>query len=86
VARVRLAGVLLDEKNYDEALKVLAGDVPAVHQTAFADRRGDVLYAQGKTSEARAAWQQALDKAEPQHPLRQLIQLKIDAVPAPAVS
>jgi predicted negative regulator of RcsB-dependent stress response len=86
VARVRLAGVLLDEKSYDEALKILAGQVPAMHQTAFADRRGDVLLAQGKAAEARAAWQQALDKAEAQHPLRQLIQLKIDAVPAPAVS
>jgi predicted negative regulator of RcsB-dependent stress response len=86
IARVRLAGVLLDEKNYDEALKVLAGDVPAVHQTAFADRRGDVLLAQGKAAEARAAWQVALDKADPQHPLRQLLQLKLDSVPAPAVS
>jgi predicted negative regulator of RcsB-dependent stress response len=86
VARVRLAGVLLDEKNYDEALKVLASEVPAAHQTAFADRRGDILLAQGKPSEARAAWQLALDKAEPQHPLRQLIQLKLDAVPAPALS
>jgi predicted negative regulator of RcsB-dependent stress response len=86
VARVRLAGVLLDEKNYDEALKLLAGDVPAAHQTAFADRRGDVLFAQGKPAEARSAWQLALDKADAQHPLRQLIQLKLDALPAPAVS
>jgi predicted negative regulator of RcsB-dependent stress response len=86
LARVRLAGVLLDEKNFDEALKVLAGEVPPAHQTAFADRRGDVLLAQGKPAEARSAWQQALDKADPQHPLRQLIQLKLDSVPAPAVS
>ncbi len=86
IARVRLAGVLLDEKNFDEALKVLGGDVPQAHQTAFADRRGDVLLAQGKAAEARAAWQMALDKADAQHPLRQLIQLKLDSVPAPAVS
>lgn len=86
VARVRLAGVLLDEKNYDDALKLLSGDVPAAHQTAFADRRGDVLLAQGKAAEARSAWQLALDKADAQHPLRQLIQLKLDALPAPAVS
>ena len=86
LARVRLAGVLLDEKNFDEALKVLAGEVPPAHQTAFADRRGDVLLAQGKPAEARSAWQQALDKADPQHPLRQLIQLKLDSVPVPAVS
>jgi predicted negative regulator of RcsB-dependent stress response len=42
--------------------------------------------AQGKAADARAAWQQALDKATAEHPLRQLIQLKLDAVPAPAVS
>lgn len=86
IARLRLAGVLLDEKSHDAALKLLDGDVPAAQQAAFADRRGDILLAQGKPAEARAAWQQALDKADPQHPLRQLIQLKLDALPAPAVS
>ncbi len=82
IAQVRLAGVLLDEKKYDEALKVLAGDVPAVQVTAVADRRGDVLVAQGKLDEARAAYTEALAKADAQHPLRQLIQLKLDALPA----
>jgi predicted negative regulator of RcsB-dependent stress response len=82
IAQVRLAGVLLDEKKYDEALKALAGDVPAVQVTAVADRRGDVLVAQGKLDEARAAYTEALAKADAQHPLRQLIQLKLDALPA----
>ncbi len=82
IARVRLAGVLLDEKKYDEALKALSGDVPAVHAVAVADRRGDVLAAQNKLDEARAAYVDALARAEPQHPLRQLIQLKLDALPS----
>jgi predicted negative regulator of RcsB-dependent stress response len=82
IARVRLAGVLLDEKQYDEALKVLAADVPAVHATAVADRRGDVLAAQNKVEEARAAYAEALAKADAQHPLRQIIQLKLDALPS----
>lgn len=86
IARLRLAGVLLDEKNYEAALKLVEGDVPPAQQAAFADRRGDVLLAQGRADDARAAWQSALDKAGPQHPLRQLIQLKLDALPAPAVS
>lgn len=86
IARVRLAGVLLDEKNYAEALKVLAAEPPPEHRVAFADRRGDVLYAQGRAEEARAAWQQALKHAEPQHPLRPLIELKLDAVAAPVAS
>ena len=82
IAQVRLAGVLLDEKKYDEALKALAGDVPAAQVAAVADRRGDVLVAQNKLEEARAAYTEALAKADAQHPLRQLIQLKLDALPA----
>jgi predicted negative regulator of RcsB-dependent stress response len=81
IAQVRLAGVLLDEKKYDEALKALSGDVPPAQVAAVADRRGDILLAQGKVEEARAAYAEALAKADPQHPMRQLIQLKLDALP-----
>jgi predicted negative regulator of RcsB-dependent stress response len=86
LARLRLAGVLLDEKALDEALQLLAGDVPPSMAASFADRRGDVLMAMGKPEEARGAYQEALDKAEAQHPLRPVIQLKLDALPAPAAS
>jgi predicted negative regulator of RcsB-dependent stress response len=86
IARVRLAGVLLDEKAYEEALKVLAGDVPGPHAVAFADRRGDILVAQNKIEEARAAYREALAKADAQHPLRALVQLKLDALPAQVAS
>jgi len=82
IARVRLAGVLLDEKAYDEAMQVLGAEVAPAQRVAVADRRGDVLFAQGKLDEARKAYQQALDLAEPGHPLRGLVQLKLDALPA----
>jgi predicted negative regulator of RcsB-dependent stress response len=82
LARVRLAGLLLDEKAYDEALQVLKVDVPDAFATVFADRRGDVYAAMGKPAEARAAYTEALSKAGPQEPLRALIQLKLDALPA----
>jgi predicted negative regulator of RcsB-dependent stress response len=81
IAQVRLAGVLLDEKKYDDALKALGGEVPPSQAAAVADRRGDVLAAQNKTEEARAAYAEALAKADAQHPLRQIIQLKLDALP-----
>ena len=80
VAKVRLAGVLLDEKAYDEALKVLAGDVPAEFAAAVADRKGDILVAQNKLAEARAAYQAALDASDKKSPGRQLIQLKFEAI------
>ena len=86
IARVRLAGVLLDEKNYDAALKVLDGANATVHATAVLDRRGDILFAQNKFDEARTAYRDALAKADAQHPLRQIIQLKLDALPPTATS
>ena len=86
IARVRLAGVLLDEKQFDEALKVLDGASSTIHATAVADRRGDVFFAQNKIEEARAAYRDALAKATAEHPLRQIIQLKLDALPPTATS
>lgn len=86
IARLRLAGVLLDEKSYDAALTQLSGEVPEALAASFADRRGDVLIAMGKSEEARAAYKEALEKAGAQHPMRSIIQLKLDALPPPAAS
>ncbi|MGV3653004.1 MAG: YfgM family protein [Noviherbaspirillum sp.] len=80
IARVRLAGVLLDEKAYDQGLKLMEGEFPAHFAGIVADRKGDLLAAQGKADEARAAYQLALGKMDPQDPARQLIQLKLDAL------
>jgi predicted negative regulator of RcsB-dependent stress response len=80
VAKIRLAGVLLDEKAYDDALRVLTGDVPAQFAGAVADRKGDILAAQNKLAEARSAYQAALDATDKKNPGRQLIQLKLEAL------
>jgi predicted negative regulator of RcsB-dependent stress response len=80
IGKIRLAGVLLDEKAYDDGLKLLAGDFPAQFLSAVADRKGDILVAQNKLDEARTAYQSALDKTEQKNPGRQLIQLKLDAI------
>ena len=80
IAKIRLAGVLLDEKAYDEALKLLSGDLPPQFVSAAADRKGDILVAQNRLAEARTAYQTALDKTDQKNPGRQLIQLKLDAI------
>lgn len=80
VARIRLAGLLMDDKAYDKALEVLAGDMPAAYAGVVADRRGDVLAAQNKRDEARQAYRLALEKMAPNNPGRQLVQLKLDAL------
>ena len=81
-ARLKLASVLLDEKKYDEALKQLDAAHPESFTGLYADLKGDVLSAQGKTAEARTAYQQAYDKTDAQSVYRNLIQLKMDGLGA----
>ena len=80
VARLRLAGILLDEKKYDDALKLLSTNTAESFAMLYADLRGDVLSAAGKPAEARAAYQLALEKSEPSSSYRRLIEVKLDAI------
>lgn len=80
IAKIRLAGILLDEKAYEEGLKVLAGDFPAQFAGVVEDRKGDILVAQNKLDEARVAYQTAIEKTDPRNPGRQLMQIKLDAI------
>jgi predicted negative regulator of RcsB-dependent stress response len=81
IARLRLGAVMLDEGAYDEALKTLAAAPDPAFEFMFEDLRGDVLFAQGKRSEARTAYQAALAKAPPANDAaRELIQLKLDSL------
>jgi predicted negative regulator of RcsB-dependent stress response len=86
LARLRLAALQLDAKQYDEALKQLDA-VPAGPFAALAaDRRGDVLLAQGKKDDARAAYQQAYKSMDDKVEYRRLVDAKLTALgAAPAV-
>ncbi len=89
VARLRLAGVLLDAKQYDAALKALDATTTAQFTALVADRRGDVLLAQGKPAEATAAYQAAYKAMGDKLEYRRLIEAKLTALaapPAPAAS
>lgn len=80
IARLRLSGVLLDEKAYDQALALLNGDFLPQFAAEVADRKGDVLVAQNKLPEARTAYQAALEKMDKKHPGRQIVQIKLEAI------
>lgn len=80
LARLKLASLLLDEKNYTEALNLLGTKHPESFDALYSDLRGDVLVAQGKTEEARAAYQVAYDKMDDKSTYRNLIQMKLDSV------
>ena len=80
IAKLRLAGVLLDEKAYDEALKTLGGDILPQFAAEVNDRKGDVLVAQNKLAEARQAYVAALAAMDKNNPGRQLVQVKLEAI------
>lgn len=80
VARLRLAGAYLDEKNYADALKALEAPHGTAFNALFSDMKGDVLAAQGKSAEARSAYQAALEKLDKGSPYRGYIQLKLDTL------
>ena len=88
VARLRLAGLQLDAKQYDAALKTLDADSAKPFAALVADRRGDVLLAQGKSAEARTAYQVAWKAMGDKVDYRRLIEAKLTALgtpPEPAV-
>ena len=80
IASLRLAGVLLDEKNYADALKLLDKPFDPAFAGLTVDLKGDVLAAQGKKVEARAAYQAALDKTDQKSVYRKFVQMKLDAL------
>jgi predicted negative regulator of RcsB-dependent stress response len=81
-ARLRLAGLLLDQKKYDDALKVLDAATAKEFEALVADRRGDVLLAQGKTDDAKAAYNKAWTAMAPTIDYRRLIEAKLTALGA----
>jgi len=80
LAKIRMAGVLLDEKSNDDAMKQLSGEFPAELQAELSDRRGDVYVAMSKFDDAKKSYQAALDKMTTKSPARQLVQIKLDAL------
>jgi predicted negative regulator of RcsB-dependent stress response len=92
VARLRAAGVLMDQKKFDEAAKQLdAAQQGKAREfdALIADRRGDLLAVQGKRAEAIAAYQAAHKTLDEKVEYRNLIDAKLTALgaaPAPAAS
>jgi predicted negative regulator of RcsB-dependent stress response len=84
LARLRLAAVLLQKGEFDGALTRLEPAPLDAYKARFADLRGDVLAAQGKPAEARAAYQAAIDALagadEQATTLREVVRLKLESL------
>jgi len=80
IAKLRLSGILLEDKAYDEALAQVSGAMPNAFAALAADRRGDILAAQGKKAEATAQYQTAFKEFDPQSEYRLLVEVKLNAL------
>lgn len=80
IARVRLAGLLMDKQAFDEALKVLDAKMPPAMAPLAADRRGDILLAQGQRDAAKSAYQAAYRDMVADAGYRRLIEAKLAAL------
>jgi predicted negative regulator of RcsB-dependent stress response len=80
IARLRLAGLLLDTKAYDEAAKQLAGKFPDGFEALVADRRGDLMLMQGKKAEAKAEFLKAYKGLDERDEYRRLVEVKLNSL------
>jgi predicted negative regulator of RcsB-dependent stress response len=83
IARLRLAEVQFDEKQYNDALRTLDAKHDEPFAGVYADLRGDILAAAGRVSEARSAYQTALTRFDAASPYHSYVQAKLDAVGGP---
>ena len=80
VARLRLAGLLLDEKKHDEALRLLENKHSEFFDSLYKDLKGDIYADKGSISEARSAYKMAMNKADKKETRYKIIQMKLDAL------
>jgi predicted negative regulator of RcsB-dependent stress response len=80
IARLRLAAVMLEQKKFAESLRVLDGNKDEAFTALVADLRGDVMLAQGRIDEARAAYRLASEKADARNPVKGIAETKLNAL------
>lgn len=80
IARLRLAALLFDGKSYDDALQQVSGTFPDSFAPLAADRRGDILLAQGKKPEAITEYEKAFKGLDDRTEYRRLVEVKLNAL------
>jgi predicted negative regulator of RcsB-dependent stress response len=79
-ASIQLGAILLEEKNYEAALKALSNDLDVGFLGLKEDLKGDILLAQGKQAEAKKAYQLALENLEKTGRMYQYTQQKLESL------
>jgi predicted negative regulator of RcsB-dependent stress response len=80
IAKLRLAGIYVENKAYDDALAVLASSFPTEFDALVADRKGDIYALQAKRVEAVAEYKKAFKDFEERVEYRRLVEVKLNAL------
>jgi len=80
MASFQLANILMEEKNYEAALKLLDAKHDSGFDGLFWDLKGDILATLGKKSEAKSAYERALTKLDPIGKYHLITQQKLEAL------
>ena len=80
IAKLRLAGLLMETRAYDEALAALSGSFSSDFAALASDRRGDIFLAQGKKTEAKSEYEKAFKSLDERAEYRRLVEVKLNAL------
>jgi predicted negative regulator of RcsB-dependent stress response len=80
IAKLRLAGVMVSQKAYDDALRQLDGSFPKDFEALVADRKGDIASLQGKKPEAISEYEKAYKLFDGRGEYRRLVEVKLNAL------
>jgi predicted negative regulator of RcsB-dependent stress response len=85
LAKIRLAGLLIDSKNFDLAAKLLDRKFPPEFAGLVADKKADAFVAQGNTDIAIPLYKEAIRLLPEREQYRRLVEVKLAALGASEV-
>jgi predicted negative regulator of RcsB-dependent stress response len=77
LARLRLAGLLIQSKEYDLAVAQLSNKAPSAFQPLFDDRLGDIAILQGQTEKALNFYQKSWKGFDGSADYRRIVEVKL---------
>lgn len=80
VAKLRLAAMLMEAKDFGASATLLSGEFPAGFEALAADRLGDLAMLEGKPEQARAEFEKAYGLLDSTSPYRRMIEVKLNAL------
>lgn len=80
IAKLRLAGLMMDSQAYDGALELLSGKFSTNFSGLVSDRKGDIFLLQGKKAEAGVAFKAAYSSFDERTEYRRLVEVKLNSL------